>query len=93
MMTKYTTSIFGYNNMKASLIFFFLTLRSHSSAECSRSKYNKSFHFPCFFFILMGILMGNITPQIFYQSVFLFLHAYFTHMRMLSEKTTEIIFL
>ena len=34
--------------VKALLIIFFLTLRSHSSAECSRTKNNKLFHFPCF---------------------------------------------
>ena len=80
MMTKYTTSIFGYNNMKALLIFFFL----HSGHIVLLSAHVQIVSFFLFLFILMGILMGNITSQIFYQSVFLFLHAYFTHIRMLS---------
>ena len=52
---------------------FFLTLRSHSSAECSRTKYNNRFIFSVSFYFdgyFNSFFKSNITPQIFYQWVF-----------------------
>ena len=61
MMTKYTTSIFHTT-----------TFRSHSGHTVLLSahvvyKIQQIVSFFLFLFILMGILMGDNTPKIFYQ--------------------------
>ena len=69
MMTKYT-KVFFIQQHESFIDHFFLTLRSHSSAECSRTKYNNCFILSFFFYFdgyFNSFFMSNITPQTFYQ--------------------------
>ena len=67
---KVNNEYFSYNNMEASLIFFFLH-SGHIVLLSAHVQNTTIVSFCLFLFTLMGILIvffiSNITPQIFYQ--------------------------